>query len=250
MDYQLDLLAVGSMRVPGPEIFWMKHFREDFDLTLWVGLLRGNGRTILVNTGCTSQTAELYGITQATPDGIIGSLKEIGIGIEEVTDLIVTPFQAYAIDNVDAFPNATIHLSRRGWIDFHAPRWRVHPHDIRERCIPRRILTYLVTDAWERVHLLSDEEQVAPGIEVFWTGSHHRSSLAVQVATLRGKAILSDAMFYLENVTDMHPLGINESMEECLIAYERIKREAEVILPLYDPRSKSLYEAHEAKNAS
>jgi hypothetical protein len=242
MNYQLDLVAVGNMNVPGPEVFWMDHFHEDFDLTLWVGVLRGHGHTILINTGCTTQTAHLYAITSVPDGGILGELSRLGIAPSDVTDVIVTPFQAYAIDNIDAFPHATIHLSRKGWIAFHAPRWRKHPHDIRERCIPARVLTHLVTDAWERVHLLEEEDKIYEGVRVFWTGSHHRSSIAVRVNTDKGTVILSDAMFYIENVTDMHPLGINESLEECLLAYERIKQEAEIVLPLYDPRSRSLYE--------
>src|SRR5258708_13847148 len=154
MKYQLDLLAVGNMRVPGPEVFWMKHFQETFDLTLWVGLLRGHGRTVLVNTGCTAQTAERCGITNVPDGGIPGTLRNMDILPEDVTDVVITPFQPHAIDHVDAFPNATIHLSKKGWIPFHAPRWQVHPHDIREHCIPPRILTYLITDAWDHVFSL------------------------------------------------------------------------------------------------
>jgi hypothetical protein len=33
----------------------------------------------------------------------------------------------------------------------------------------------------------------------------------------------------------MIPLGIMESLEECMRAYARIKREADILLPLYDP---------------
>lgn len=243
MSYQLDLVAAGKMVVPGPEVFWMKHFREDFDLILWVGILRKKERLILLNTGCTAQTARQYSITDLPDGGVIGALGKRDILPEQVTDIVITPFQAYALDNVAAFPNATIHLSKRGWIDFHAPRWRKHPHDIRERCIPPEILAYLVTDAWDRVHLLEDEDELDDELQVFWTGSHHRSSLAVQVRTAKGMVVLSDAMFYLENVKEMHPIGINESMEECLLAYERIDKVADIILPLYDPRSQSLYEA-------
>jgi hypothetical protein len=38
-----------------------------------------------------------------------------------------------------------------------------------------------------------------------------------------------------ENVTENRPLGINESLAETLAADERIRREADVLVPLYDP---------------
>ena len=37
------------------------------------------------------------------------------------------------------------------------------------------------------------------------------------------------------NIEENIPLGINESLEECLAAYNRIRREADIVVPLYDP---------------
>lgn len=228
---------MGAMRVPGSEVFWMERFEDRLDLTLWMVVLRSDRHTVLINTGCDSAgTAAANGMSDFPAGGAPGALASIGVRTGEVSHVIVTPFQWYALGSVDLFPNAQICLSRRGWIDFHAPRRKQHPHDIRERCIPPRILHHLVIDAWDRVRLLDDEDVVIPGVSVFWTGGHHRSSLAVKVSTDRGTVIASDVMFYRENVTRMRPIGISESMEECLTAYERIGREADHILPLYDPR--------------
>lgn len=233
---------MGKLLVPGPEVFWMSHFEEKLDLTFWMAVIRNDQHTIVVNTGVPSQeVANKYGIKEIPDGGAAGALAQIGVSADEVDYVIVTPFQAYAIGNVDQFPHATICLSRKGWIDFHAPKWRKHPHDIREMCIPPHILKYLVIDAWDRVKLLEDEDRIVDGVEVFWTGTHHRSSLAVSVDTEDGKCVLSDAMFYSENVSEMHPLGINESMEECLQAYSRIQKTADHVLPLYDPRNRTSF---------
>ena len=37
------------------------------------------------------------------------------------------------------------------------------------------------------------------------------------------------------NVLDNVPLGINENMYEVLACYERVRRDADVVIPLYDP---------------
>lgn len=91
------------------------------------------------------------------------------------------------------------------------------------------------------MRLLEDEKTLAPGLSVFWTGVHHRSSIAVKVATERGAVFASDSFFRVENVTQNRPIGINESMEETLIAYDRLRCEADLLLPLYYPE---VFERH------
>jgi hypothetical protein len=86
-----------------------------------------------------------------------------------------------------------------------------------------------------QVHLLADEDELLPGLTVFWVGTHHRSSVAVKVVTDEGVVIGSDCFMRRENVTENRPLGINESLAEALTAYERIHHEADILVPLYDP---------------
>lgn len=93
----------------------------------------------------------------------------------------------------------------------------------------------------------------APGFEMSWMetgapdgplapvslllrdGAHHRSSPAVKVATGQDAVIASDCFMRPQNVTENRPLGINESLAETLAAYDRIHREADILIPLYDP---------------
>lgn len=251
--YRVDVVKFGQWDwAPGFELFWMEPNAPAEPLALVGVVIRGGGQTVLVNTG--PDPAFLPAMNQrfagfdsrhqlrvAAGERLEPALATVGVGLGDVDVVLVTPFQAYAIGNVLRFPRAQICLSRRGWIDFHAPRWREHPHDFRPFCIPDDVLVGLVTDAWPRVRLLADEEELLPGLLVFWTGGHHRSSLAVKVQTARGALIASDVFFRAENVDQNRPLGINESLEEILVAYDRIRREADVLLPLYDPR---LFERH------
>ena len=48
--------------------------------------------------------------------------------------------------------------------------------------------------------------------------------------------VASDAFFHYENVEDDRLLGINESMYEALACYERTRRVADHVVPLYDPK--------------
>jgi hypothetical protein len=59
--------------------------------------------------------------------------------------------------------------------------------------------------------------------------------MAYVIETAKGPVVVSDCFFKYRNVESMIPLGIMESLEECMRAYERIRKEAGILLPLYDP---------------
>ena len=247
MTYSVQVLKVGEFpSLPGPELYWMSGWDHREPLYVYMAVLRGE-KTIVVNTGApydlldelnehwglfAGEGAKLRVLEEERPER---ALAAIGLAPEDVDFVVLTPLQAYSVGNVDLFRRAQICISRTGWIAFHAPRYREHPHDRREMVLPERVLVHLVTEAWPRVRLIDGEEEIAPGVTVFWTGVHHRASMAVSVATAKGRVIISDCFFKYRNIEENIPLGINESLEECLAAYQRIRREADLVVPLYDP---------------
>jgi hypothetical protein len=206
----------------------------------------GSGKTIVINAGPPADLTRLnqfwvsgYGDsrsamrrTDAERPG--EALRRAGVDPQAVDFVLLTPLQAYATGNVPLFPKATVCISRRGWIeDFHAPPWPMHmPRDL---CIPNDVLVYLEIDAWERVRLIADDEEILPGIRARWVGTHHRSSMAFLVETAAGIVAISDCFFKYPNFEQNIPLGVQESMEECMRSYALIHRSANLIAPLYDP---------------
>ncbi|MGN6033027.1 MAG: hypothetical protein ACTHQE_15350 [Thermomicrobiales bacterium] len=245
---RVDAIRLGGWRYcPGYEIYWMDMAAPAEPLALVSLVVRAGDAIVLVNCGPdASQLApKPHGDPMETRQHVLESnpdeqlepaLATLGLRPDDITHVICTPFQIYSVGNLKRLRNAEICLSRRGWIDFHAPRWKEHPHDKRWACIPQDVLVDLVTDAWPRVHLVPDEDhEIVPGVETFWTGVHHRASIAVKIRTEQGVVIAGDAFMRLGNIERRHPIGINESMEEALAAYDRIAREADIIVPLYDP---------------
>ena len=253
MKFKVNVLRLGRFQVPNWEVFWMSKFNtpenhEPLPLTLNMVVLQGGGKTAVINTGPskTNRTVldekwrQLFG-----PDAGLhideseypeNALATLGIKPDDVDYVFVTPFQMYSVGNINMFKNAQICLSKKGWISLMAPKWKNHPHDQREGCIPDENLEHLMFEAWDRIRLLEDEDTVMEGLEVFWSGVHHRASICVKADTNSGTVIASDSFFYFENVEEMWPIGINESMDEALTCYHRVKKEADLIIPLYDPK--------------
>jgi hypothetical protein len=142
--------------------------------------------------------------------------------------------QAYATANIHLFRNATIAISRKGWIeDFQAPYYHLHvPRHLR---IPPEVNHYLQNEGWEKLRLLADEDEILPGIRVFWAGVHHRSSIAVCIETERGTAIITDCFFKYGNIESGRYLGVMESMMEADATWSRIRKEADLFASIYDP---------------
>jgi hypothetical protein len=248
--YALRILEMGRMEVPGPQVFWMDAWDEWLTLAFNVLLIEGDGVRALVNTGppddltafrrhVQSVLGERARFERADDQHLLRQLDRLGVPPESITHVIVTPFTLYSTGGIPWFANARICLSRTGWLHFHSTH--DHPHDVRWATLSQDVLRHLVIDAWDRVRLLDDEDEIVPGLRTWWAGAHHRASLAVEIDTPAGVAVASDAFFYRENVLENRPLGIGESMAEALACYERTRRVADHVLPLNDPRLLELY---------
>jgi hypothetical protein len=242
---RVDVVSVGRTEIPGPELFWMSDWDKWYELTFNVGVIRDDEHVVLVNTGgpddlsaINARWMSIFGekgrFHRTDDEKLIARLAALGVEPADVTDIVVTPFQAYSTAGIPRFLNARIHLSKRGWVHFHTTH--DHPHDDRWTSLSPEVLTYLVVDGWDRVHLLEDEDEIVPGVRTWFSGVHHRASVAIEVDSSDGVVVLSDSFFYYENVEDDRLLGINENMYEGIAAYARTRQVADHIVPLYDPK--------------
>jgi hypothetical protein len=96
-------------------------------------------------------------------------------------------------------------------------------------------MQYLQFESPQKLRLLNDEDEIIAGLRAWWSGVHHRSSMAYAIDTAKGTVIVTDSFFKYGNVEEMIPLGIMESMEECFATYARLTREGTILVPIYDP---------------
>lgn len=260
--YTITPLKMGQTQVPSAEIYWMTKLSGWEQLDFWAFLIQGNGYNVLLNTGFAQDFSDLHkhwttwakaatGEEGHVPEvreeeWIVNALRARGVSPDQITHVLVTPLTAYATGGLDQFPNAQICISRRGWIDFHAPDEEV-PQLPRHIVFPPHVLKYLVMEAASRIRLLPDEEtEILPGITSWFCGAHHRSSMVFLVNTPQGKAALTDAVFTYRNVEENIPLGLSESLEEHYRLFAKLRREADLVIPLYDPEVAVRYRAEGA----
>ncbi|MCM3870603.1 MAG: hypothetical protein ND895_07925 [Pyrinomonadaceae bacterium] len=244
-NYQIQLLKMGQCDVMGPEVYWMSHWNDWVQLYFWMVVIRGNGKTAVINTGPPADLTELnqrwssgFGergkLARDESERPVAALASLGIKPEDVDYVLITPIQIYATANIQLFRNAQVCISKRGWIeDFHAEKFPMHvPRKLR---ISDETLQYLMFEGQEKVRLLEDEDEILPGLRCFWAGVHHRSSMCYVIETEKGRVAISDCLFKYGNFEDGEPLGIQESLEEYYVTRERIRRESEIFIPLYEP---------------
>jgi glyoxylase-like metal-dependent hydrolase (beta-lactamase superfamily II) len=234
---------VAAATVPNYEVFWMPAPGPNEPLVFTVGVVRGGGRVMLVNTGLPLDYQPLSGHWERwfAPHRVVDyvrledALARLDVAPSAVTHVLLTPLTAYTTGRLDLFPNAELVLGRRGWVDFWAPE-SDQPTLPRHIVFPDPILDYMVRFPTERLRLLDDEPgEILPGVHAWFAGGHHRSSMAYLFATARGTVAWCDAAFKFANLDQRVAIGIAESVLEALHTYARLLREAEIVVPPYDP---------------
>ena len=243
--YSIQAVKFCEQLCPGPEMYHLAAWGEWINVYFYFWILRGGGKTILVDTGLRDMDSVNPAIIATfgekgkfrmdmDRENIPRLLRENNVRPEDVDYVFITHLHLDHAGNIPLFPNATFVISRRGWIETLAPRY---PSLVPAGFFPRDVLAYLVGEAYDRLYLAEDdEEDIVPGIGVFWTGGHTMCSQAIKVQTEKGIAVLTgDVAFLYDNIEKNHPVGLSYSIPECLDAMERIRREADIIIPAHDP---------------
>lgn len=136
--YQIDTVDAGTVWLDGgamfgivPRTLWERRIAPDdrnrIPLATRCLLLRGHGRTILVDTGCgdkgDERFNEIYGIDPTAPT-LTDALAALGVTPADVSDVVLTHLHFDHVGGatrregdelVLTFPNATHHVQRSHW---------------------------------------------------------------------------------------------------------------------------------------
>jgi glyoxylase-like metal-dependent hydrolase (beta-lactamase superfamily II) len=211
------------------------------DYFVWA--IRGDGRTIVVDTGFDAAMAAKRGRTHlASPADL---LARIDIVAAEVKDVIITHLHYDHCGNYDLFPAARFHLQDRE-MSFATGRCMTHEHYRRAFevedvvCMVRRVYA-------GRVMFHDGGHEMAPGVTLHHLGGHTDGLQVVRVWTRRGWLVLaSDASHYYANMEEGRCFPIVYKADEMLAGYRKLYEladHASNVIPGHDPLVMARYPA-------
>ncbi len=211
------------------------------DIAMIVWLVRGNGRTILVDSGFyRAQFLKEWKVNDyVRPDE---ALAKFGVKAEDVTDLIITHMHWDHTDGADLFPKARIWVQQDEYTYYTGAAWQsggkengkhggIDPDDV--------MMLVKKNLAGELSLVAGDAQQIIPGIICYIGGKHTYQSQYVTVQTAHGTVVLaSDNMYLYENLDKHVPIAATLDAASNLRAQDRMKTLAtrtEWIVPGHDP---------------
>src|SRR5262245_37484741 len=174
------------------------------DLAMMVWVVKGGGRTILVDAGFhRDDFVNRWHPTDFSPPS--EAMGKLGIKPEDVTDVIVSHVHWDHLDGIDLFPRAKVWIQREEF-DHHLDSSGV----VKDRAIDAGDAKVLAGIAREgRVMLVDgDAKEIIPGITVYTGGKHTFASQFATVPTAAGTVVLaSDNAYLYENFAKHVPIA-------------------------------------------
>jgi len=214
-------------------------------ISFFVWLIRGGGRTILVDSGFGREEAARRGFSHALQTPIEQSLQVLGVQPDAVQEVVLTHLHWDHAGNHDLFPQARYHVQDRE-VQFCTGRCMCH--GFLRRPYSAEDVTAFVRKLYAgRIAFHDGTEEIAPGITVHWVGGHARGLQVVRVRTQRGWVVLaSDASHFYANLDQSRPFSLMVDAEDMLNAFSAVRALASSdrhYVPGHDPLVLARYPA-------
>jgi glyoxylase-like metal-dependent hydrolase (beta-lactamase superfamily II) len=207
------------------------------DIAMMVWLIKGNGRTVLVDSGFyREQFFKQWKVTDFIKPS--DALAPLGVKPEDVTDVIITHMHWDHADGMDLFPKARIWLQKDEYQYYTGEAWQ--QKGTHGGIDPDDVLAAVKLNMEGRVSMVNgDAQEILPGITCYTGGKHTYQSQYVGVNTKKGTVILaSDNVYLYENLGKHLPIAASLDFESNLRAQDRMKQLAaspRLIVPGHDP---------------
>jgi N-acyl homoserine lactone hydrolase len=235
-EYRVYPLSNGICTIAGNDAFLNGNKEESYPYRLYVWLVLGGEKPMLVDAGLTDVAEMNRGaaavlrepIRQLPEESAAAQLRKFGLTPDDIGWVFITHLHFDHVDGLDAFRNAKICVGKKEWrlATSASPSWG-----------DGRIMHELSNNPqWKLRLVLADDEQLLPGLEAFWVGGHTPGSTAYRVHTAAGWAVFTgDTVSLLANIERDVPIGVLSSPDECRAAMRKIRERADVVLPSHDP---------------
>ena len=244
--YEIYALKGGEREVDSTAMFYGTDSAEKAVMPYYFICLKGNGYTILLDTGISPGELAIREITgYPTREEL---LSRINVSPNDIDAIILTHLHGDHFGAPEIYPNCIFYVQRKEfqfWSEdapgFHAilspPSLKGKPGVYIE--------TLQELNSQGRVRFLDGDREVYPGIRALWCGAHTPGSQLVSVQTGRGTVLCCADFFYTyRNLEEQIPVPVFTNLVEWLKGFREIelmRLPKESIIPGHDSQVMTLF---------
>ncbi|MBV9734742.1 MAG: N-acyl homoserine lactonase family protein [Acidisphaera sp.] len=204
-------------------------------LDFYIWAIRGQGRTIVLDTGFSEAAAKRRQRVFLRSPG--AALDAIGIDAAAVQDVVISHLHYDHAGNMDLFPRATFHL-QDAEMAYSTGRCMCHAV-LRRPMEVEDVLTAVRHVYADRVRFHDGTGEIAPDVTVHLVGGHSGGLQVVRVPTARGWVVLAnDATHFWANIRNRSPFPLVADVGRMLEGFRIVEELADGpdhIIPGHDP---------------
>ncbi|BBO70532.1 MBL fold hydrolase [Desulfosarcina alkanivorans] len=236
--YRIHPIVMGTKQFDKGMMTYQHDYGTPYTIPIYCWYLEGGERTIIVDTG------EMHPVQSSDRERAIGGpiytfetgLARHGLAPEQIDTVIHTHLHNDHCENDYKCTHAEFFVHPKEMARIHDP----HPLDF-------RYVEDYIEEVEERgqIRLVEGGEQIADGIRVLHTPAHTEGGLTVMVETADGTAaitgfcVINENFFPPQQIRAMEmavvPPGTHVNAYDAYDIMLRIKKEADILLPLHEP---------------
>lgn len=246
MGYSVKALCYATQEVPGAQVYFQSDWNRWFTFNYYVFLVRGEGRTMLIDCGMDDVTAfnamlaeglGRRGVVHPSvrEHAVVELLAREGVRPDDVDTVAFTHFHADHVANARLWTNARYLVSAEGWRRSIALR-SAWPAMMPDPLFPADLLDFLEEIRETRMDVVEDGPSPVPGLEVHYVGGHTLDSAAFVLDSDEGRIVIpGDTIWMYGNLERNQPVGATANVEQCYAAMAWARLAGDIVVPTHDP---------------